>query len=85
VYIGNEEINMLLYVLVQALEDEQEMFLGVFNTRLKAIRAARRYMGDSKDMEFAVHVTELNDKHMLPCVPSFYITANKIESRTLAW
>jgi hypothetical protein len=76
---------MTLYTLVQIFEDENEMFLGVFDTRLKAIRAARRYMGDSKDMLFAVHVVDLNEKNLDPCVPNFYVTATAVESRIHAF
>lgn len=76
---------MQLYTLVQVFEDENEMFLGVFDTHLKAVRAARRYMGDNKDLEFAVHIVELNDKDMDPCVPDYYITADRVESRVHAF
>lgn len=76
---------MQLFTLVQIFEDENEMFLGVFDTKPKAIRAARRYMGDQKDMLFAVHIVDLNEKNLDPCVPNFYITANKVETRTHAF
>lgn len=72
---------MLLYTLVQVWDDEQEMFLGVFDTQLKAVRAARRYMGNNKDLEFAIHVVELNDKDITPVVPNVYVTAKTVESR----
>ena len=76
---------MQLYTLVQVFENEEEMFLGVFDTKLKAIRSARRYMGDCKDLEFAVHIVDLNDKEMDPCVPNFYITDTKVETRVHAF
>lgn len=72
---------MLLYTLVQVWDDEQEMFLGVFDTKLKAVRAARRYMGSNRDMEFAIHVVELNDKDICPVVPNWYVTSAAVESR----
>ena len=72
---------MQLFTLVQIFEDEDEMFLGVFDTKLKAIRAARRYMGDLKDMLFAVHIVDLNEKNLDPCVPNFSVTATAVETR----
>ena len=76
---------MQLYALVQVFEDEVEMFLGVFDTRTKAVRAAKRYMGDSKDMEFAIHNATLNPRDLTPVVSNCYVTANGEETRTHPW
>ena len=76
-----------LYTLVRVIdfENEIEQFLGVYDTHLKAVRAARRYAGSNKDIEFAIHIVELNDKEPLPMVPSYYITATKVEQRSHAF